>query len=279
MKNLSLILRIVAILASAAAVTLFFISKGKLAEKQTSLEQAQAVTQATQSELETANSKITSLGTQLSTERQSLADTKGKLESIRSEMYTAKQEVTRTQQQLKETKNTIAELENTATRLRTDLVKTEESLASASKEAELAQLGERIEELAKINDTLKQDLLASAGLQQSATPEPASTAIASGYQSTYQSGFTPSSTVAVQPATIGAATTVASISTSDGIIILDASPELGLSVGSEITLVQDLKALGKIRIIQVTEQLAVANILPGTRLRGLSKGDTIKVMH
>ncbi len=275
MKNLSLILRIVAILASAAAVTLFFISKGKLAEKQTSLEQAQAVTQATQSELETANSKITSLGTQLSTERQSLADTKGKLESIRSEMYTAKQQVTRTQQQLKETKNTIAELENVATRLRTDLVKTEESLASASKEAELAQLGERIEELAKINDTLKQDLLASAGLQQSATPEPVSNAVARGYQS----GFTPSSTVAVQPATIGAATTVASISTSDGIIILDASPELGLSVGSEITLVQDLKALGKIRIIQVTEQLAVANILPGTRLRGLSKGDTIKVMH
>ena len=271
MKNLSLILRIVAILASAAAVTLFFISKGKLAEKQTSLEQAQAVTQATQSELETANSKITSLGTQLSTERQSLADTKGKLESIRSEMYTAKQEVTRTQQQLKETKNTIAELENTATRLRTDLVKTEESLASASKEAELAQLGERIEELAKINDTLKQDLLASAGRQQSAAPEPASNAAAS--------GFTPSSTVAVQPATIGAATTVASISTSDGIIILDASPELGLSVGSEITLIQDLKALGKIRIIQVNEQLAVANILPGTRLRGLSKGDTIKVMH
>ena len=275
MKNLSLILRIVAILASAAAVALFFISKGKLAEKQTSLEQAQAVTRATQSELETANSKITSLGTQLSTERQSLADTKGKLESIRSEMYTAKQQVTRTQQQLKETKNTIAELENAATRLRTDLVKTEESLASASKEAELAQLGERIEELAKINDTLKQDLLASAGLQQSAAPEPASNAVASGYQS----GFTPSSTVAVQPATIGAATTVASISTSDGIIILDASPELGLSVGSEITLVQDLKALGKIRITQVTEQLAVANILPGTRLRGLSKGDTIKVMH
>ncbi len=277
MKNLSLILRIVAILASAAAVALFFTSKGKLAEKQTSLEQAQAVTQATQSELETANSKITSLGTQLSTERKSLADTKGKLESIRSEMYTAKQEVTRTQQQLKETKNTVSELENTATRLRIDLVKTEESLASASKEAELAQLNERIEELIKSNDTLKQDLLATEGLKQSAstTRRPASTAIAS----SYQSGFTPSSAAAVQPASIGAATTIASISTSDGIIILDDSPELGLSVGSEITLIQDLKALGKIRITQVTGQLAVANILPGTQLRGLSKGDTVKVMH
>jgi flagellar motility protein MotE (MotC chaperone) len=274
MKTLSLTLRIVAILASAAAIALFFISKGKLAEKQTSLEQAQAVTQATQSELETANSKITSLGAQLSTERKSLADTKGKLESIRSEMYTAKQQVTRTQQQLNEMKNTISELENSATRLRTDLVKTEESLASASKEAELSQLNERIEELAKSNDMLRQDALAAESLQTAPKPAASSTSSAG-----YQSGFKPNSTAAVLPASIGATTTVASISTSDGIIILDASPALGLSVGSEITLIQDLKALGKIRITQITEQLAVANILPGTQLRGLSKGDTVKVMH
>ena len=39
MKSLSLILRIVAILAAVAAVALFFISKGKLAEKHTALEQ------------------------------------------------------------------------------------------------------------------------------------------------------------------------------------------------------------------------------------------------
>jgi len=277
MKNLSLILRIVAISASAAAVALFFISKGKLAEKQTSLEQAQAVTQATQSELETANSKITSLGTQLATERKSLADTKSKLESIRSEMYTAKQQVTRTQQQLKETKSTISELENAAARLRTNLIKTEDDLASASKEAELSQLNQRIEELAKANDTLKQDALAAKSLQQSTNPK--AKAVSSTRPKGYQSSFTPNSAAAVLPASIGATTTIASISTPDGIIILNASPELGLSVGSDITLIKGFKALGKIRIIQVTEQLAVANILPGTRLRGLSKGDTIKVMH
>ena len=277
MKNLSLILRIVAILASAAAVVLFFTSKGKLAEKQTSLEQAQALTQATQSELETANSKISSLGKQLSTERQSLADTKGKLESIRSEMYTARQEVTRTQQQLKETKNTISELESVATRLRTDLVKTEESLASASKEAELAQLNERIEELAKSNETLKQELMAAEATKPISTSQK-SAAGTTTEQAGYKFGFTPNGAAAVQPASIGDATTVASISTADGIIILNASPELGLSAGSQITLIQDLKALGKIRITQVTEQLAVADILPGTSLRGLSKGDTIKVM-
>lgn len=278
MKSLSIILRVVAILAAAAAVALFFMSKGKLAEKQTELEQAHAVTQATQGELETANGKITSLGTQLSTERSSLANTKSKLESTRSEMYTAKQEVTRTQQQLKETKNTVAELEDAATRLRADLVKTEKSLAEASKEAELAQLNERIEELAKANDTLKQDLMAAEASKRSSSVRPSSAA-ATTEPGVYKSSFSPNTTAAVQPASIGAATTVASISTTDGMIVLNSTPELGLTVGSEITLIQDLKALGKVQITKVTDQLAVANILPGTKLRGLSAGQTVKVMH
>ncbi len=197
-------------------------------------------------------------------------------------MYTAKQEVTRTQQQLKETKNTVTELEGAATRLRGELVKTEESLAETSKEAELAQLNERIEELAKANDTLKQDIVAAEALTRSSSGR-APTASNTGSMQTgsgnYKSGFSPSTTAAVQSASIGAETTIASISTADGIIILNASPELGLSVGSEIKLIQGLKALGKVRITKVTERLAVANILPGAKLRGLSKGDTVKVMH
>ncbi len=275
MKSLSIILRIVAILAAIAAVSLFFTSKGKLAEKQTALEQAQAATQATQAELETANGKIASLDSQLSTERKSLADTKGKLESTRSGMYTARQEITRTQQQLKEAKSKISAMDDAATRLRADLVKTEESLASASKEAELAQLNERIEELEKSNDALKQDLLAAESLQKSFSARRKSTE-STGH---YKSSFSPNKAVAVQPASIGATATIASISTESGIIILNSTPELGLAVGSQITLIQDLKALGKVQITKVTDQLAVANILPGAKLGGLSKDDTVKVMH
>lgn len=275
MKSLSIILRIVAILAAIAAVALFFTSKGKLAEKQTALEQAQAATQATQAELETANGKIASLDSQLSTERKSLADTKGKLESTRSGMYTARQEITRTQQQLKEAKSKISAMDDAATRLRADLVKTEESLASASKEAELAQLNERIEELEKSNDALKQDLLAAESLQKSFSARRKSTE-STGH---YKSSFSPNKAVAVQPASIGATATIASISTESGIIILNSTPELGLAVGSQITLIQDLKALGKVQITKVTDQLAVANILPGAKLGGLSKDDTVKVMH
>ena len=273
MKSLSIILRIVAILAAAAAVALFFMSKGKLAEKQTALENAQAATQATQAELETANGQITSLGAQLSTERKALADTKGKLESTRSEMYTAKQEVTRTQQQLKETKSTITDLEDAAERLRADLVKTEKSLAEASKEAELAQLNERIEELAKANDTLKQDLMAAESLAKSSRKSTNGAAATS-----EKAGFKPNMSPAAQPASIGTSTTVASISSENGIIVLNSSPELGFTTGETITLIQDLTALGKVQITKVTETLAIANILPGTKLK-LTAGDSVKILH
>ncbi|CAA6676990.1 MULTISPECIES: hypothetical protein [unclassified Lentimonas] len=274
MKSLSIILRIVAIVAAAAAVALFFMSKGKLAEKQTALVNAQAATQAVQMELETANNQITSTQAQLSTERKSLADTKGKLESIRSEMYTAKQEVTRTQKQLNETKSTITELEEEATRLRANLVKTEESLAQASNEAELAQLNERIEELAKANDTLKQDLMAAESLARSSSSRTEGSATAANQKA----GFKPNMMPAAQPASIGTATTVASISTENGIIVLNSTPELGLAMGATITLIQDLTALGKVQITKVTETLAIANILPGTKL-DLDAGDTVKILH
>ncbi|MFQ3240337.1 MAG: putative nucleic acid-binding Zn-ribbon protein [Lentimonas sp.] len=280
MKSLSLILRIVTIVAAAAAVALFLMSKGKLAEKQTALENAQAATQTVQTELGTANNQITAAQTQLSTERKSLADTKDKLEATRSEMYIAQQEVTRTRQQLKEIKSTITELEDAASHLRSNLVKTEETLASASKEAELSQLTERIEELAKANDTLKQDLMAaeSQSRNTSSRKDSSAAAAAAAAARSQIAGFKPNMAPAAQPASIGTETTVASISTTDGIIVLNSTPELGFTAGSEITLIQDLTALGKVKITKVTEQLAIANILPGTKLK-LVAGDSVKILR
>jgi len=279
MKSLSLILRIVAILAACAAAALFFVSKGKLAEQQIQLEQARKETQTIQTELETANSSIATISTQLASERKSLAETKEKFESSRSQVYTAKQEVSRTQQQLRQAKATISSLESQATQLRADLVKTEESLALSSKESELAQLNERVEELTKVNDSLKQDLFSAEVLAQSKKSSSAeanrrSEQLSSGgYQSTFKASTTP----AAQAASIGSETSVAAISSRDGIIVLDDAQNIGLTVGAEVTLIQGLTALGKIQVTKVTEQFAVANILPGTRLK-LAVGDSVKIL-
>ncbi|MFQ3270807.1 MAG: hypothetical protein ACI9A1_001126, partial [Lentimonas sp.] len=140
-------------------------------------------------------------------------------------------------------------------------------------------LTERIEELAKANDTLKQDLMAAESQSRNTSSRKDSSAAAAAAAARSQiAGFKPNMAPAAQPASIGTETTVASISTTDGIIVLNSTPELGFTAGSEITLIQDLTALGKVKITKVTEQLAIANILPGTKLK-LVAGDSVKILR
>ena len=104
MNSLSMILRILAVVAAISATALFFVSKGKLAEQQAVAQKAEKATVAVQAELTGANEQISALEGSLSNERDALANEKRKLESMRSEMYTARQEVSRTQRQVSEAK-------------------------------------------------------------------------------------------------------------------------------------------------------------------------------
>jgi myosin heavy subunit len=281
MKSLSLILRIVAIIAAVAAAGLFFVTQGKLAEKQTALETAQKATQDTQAQLVTTNDKAASLQSSLNNESAALAESKRNLEAMGSEMHTARGEVTRTQQQLREIKKEAAELEDTAKRLRTELVTAEQNLAGASKEGEIAQLEERVAELAKANTVLQGDLdaeraskTANAKSQSNAAVSNTSSGALPGINN-YQVNTTP----AVEPASIGTATTIAAVRAASGLIILNATPELGLTPGTQITLVKDLKALAKVQIVSNEGGLAVGNLLPGAKTRELIPGASVKILR
>ncbi|HAV12986.1 MAG TPA: hypothetical protein DCX06_05770 [Opitutae bacterium] len=276
MKSLSLILRIVAIVAAVAAAGIYFAAQGKLAEKQTELEAAQSARQAVQAELETANNQVTSLESRVSEEREALAKAKRDLESMRSEMYTARQEVTRTQQQLNEAKNQIDGLNQTAKKLRSDLISSEQSLASASNEGELARLTERVKELESTNSTLKSDLEAERSASSARAATSSATGSTVGGTSTYSIN---TNAPAVQPASIGTSTTIASVSPENGLIVLNGASELGLTPGTEITLIQDLKALGKVQVIAIQDDLAVANILPGAKTRSMVAGATVNLLR
>jgi flagellar biosynthesis chaperone FliJ len=284
MNSLSLILRILAIVAALAAAALFFVGKGKLAEQQTITQKAEAATQAVQAELTTANEQVSTLEANLKTEREALADAKRKLESIRSEMYTAKQEVSRSQQQLNEAKRKIQSLENEAKSLRNDLIKTEQGLTTSAKtsnaESEIAQLNERVAELEKANAELKENLAAeknkivnTAEKTGAATTETLSTGLA------YKNTFTPSVSAALPVASIGSSTTIQSVSAKDGLIVLANNSDLGLSPGIEATIVKDLKAIGKIQVVNVSNDLVVANILPGAKTNEMRAGTTISLMR
>ena len=274
-----MILRILAVVAAIAATGLFFVSKGKLAEQQAATQKAKQATVAVQAELTDANDQISALEVSLKSERDALANEKRKLESMRSEMYTARQEVSRTQQQLRENKKSIANLENTARRLREDLLRSEQSLASASKEGEIAQLNERIAELEESNADLKESLEeAKVTSSTSRSPEgSANSKMAS--VNTFSSGITATKTQALPTASIGAETTVKSLSAKNGLIALANSPELGLSPGTTLTIIKKLKSLGKVQVSQVSDDLVLANLLPGAKTRELAAGTTVRLLR
>jgi len=274
-----MILRILAIVAAIAAGALFFMGKGKLAEKQAALQKAEQATQAVQAELAAANERITTLEGNLGNEREALADEKRKLESVRSEMYTARQEVSRTQQQLSEAKKSISDLESTAKRLRADLLRAEQELASASKEAVIAQLNERIAELEKSNATLKESLedARDRALTRAAGASAASGSMTAG--GAYSSNFTPTTSQPLPKANIGPKTTIQTVSPENGIIVLANSAELGLTPGAKIRLIKDLQAIGSIQVVQIKDDLVVANILPGSKTRAMTAGSTVSLLR
>jgi predicted nucleic acid-binding Zn-ribbon protein len=274
-----MILRILAIVAALAAGALFFLGKGKLAEQHAAQLKAEQATVAVQAELATANDQVSKLENNLKNEREALADEKRKLESVRSEMYTAKQEVSRTQQQLSEGKRSIQDLESTVKSLRSDLLKSEQDLMKASKEAELAQLNERIAELEESNADLKESLEMAkerAASHAAGAKSNNGTLTAGG---SYSSTFNPTASQPLPTASIGAETTIQSLSAQNGLIVLANNPELGLAPGSQVTIVKDLKALGKIQVVQVTDTSIVANILPGAKTREMTEGSTIKLLN
>ena len=280
MNSLSMILRILAVVAAIAAAGLFFVSKGKLAEMQAVAQKAEKATVAVKAELTAANEQISALEGSLKSERDALANEKRKLESMRSEMYTARQEVSRTQQQLSETKKSIANLESTARRLREDLLRSEQSLASASKEGEIAQLNERVAELEESNADLKESLEeAKVTSSTSRSPEGSASSSKMASVNTFSSGFTASKTQALPAASIGAKTTIESLSAKNGLIALANSPELGLSPGTTVTIIKKLRALGKIQVSQVSDDLVLANLLPGAKTRELAAGTTVRLLR
>lgn len=277
MKNLSLILRILAIVAAIAATTLFFISKGKLAEKQAELTQTQDVLASTKTELSDTANTLQRTETQLKREQATLAETEDTLKGVRAELFTAEAEISKNTRLLNEAKEEIATLESTTKELRADLVATQEELAAASREAEINQLNQRIAELEGKNEELMADLEAKTAIADavSAKRNPSGSQAQGGINTSITSlspGGEPISRIRLE-------TTVNSISTVDGLIVLDTNPELGLSAGQTITLVQNLKSVGKIQIQSTTEDHAIANILPGsTGTKKLSPGSKVQLL-
>ena len=277
MKNLSLILRIVAIVAAVAATTLFFISKGKLADKEAQLTETKQVLATTQSDLSETNKTLEKTESQLKTERDNLANTKETLDETRSNLFAAEEDASNTKKLLSQESEKLAQLEITARDLRADLVATQQQLAAASSEAEINQLNEQVAELQKNNADLSFELEAKTAIIEAFSAKKTATKGAGGIASidTSVASLLPGEPIK----RLKLETTINSISTAEGLLVLDTTNELGLSVGQTITLVQNMQAVAKVQIQSIKENYAIANILPGSSgTNKLNSGSTVQIL-
>lgn len=271
-----MILRIVAIVAAIAATSLYFISKGKLADKQAELTETQQVLATTQTNLSETRDTLKATETKLKRESATLVKTKSKLDEVNSELFASQQEATKKGRLLSEARTQIGELETNARKLQSELIDTQAELAAASREAEINQLNARIDELEKTNEELAFNLESKTAIADAVTAKKQATGeLTLGGINTSISPLT--SGEAASRITIE--TTVNSISTESGLIVLNTSPELRLAPGQTITLVQNMKSVGKVKIQSTTDSYAVANILPGsTGTSKLDSGSTVQLL-
>lgn len=272
MNRISILLRIIAIIAASAACILFFISKGKLAEEVFARKAAEEASRQIQAELTEADNQIENLNSRLKTEQEVLSDTKRKLASTRSEMYTARQEVSRTQQQLSIAKNDIKRLEESAKRLRSDLLQAEQSLASASNEIEIENLNLRIAELSESNAKLEESLQNIVSINNS-TNQNSEQAVSSNSLSELYS--TPSHTA--KPVSVfGPEAEI--LSMKNGFIVLSNNTNLGLVAGAKANMIQKKRAIGSIQVVETNNEMILANILPGSNTSAINAGGTITIL-
>ena len=275
MKNLSLILRIVAIIAAVAATTLFFISKGKLAEKEELLTKAKNYITKTNAELKETSETLEKTEKQLALERESLASTREDLEETQSELFASQQDANKKKKLLGDALNQVSELEKTRRELRADLQTAREELIAADRTDEINQLNQEVANLEARNAELELDLESAKAVAKAVTDKKSRAGNLEDRDISYDSlnAGDPINRMRLE-------TTIDSVSSADGLIVLKNNPELQLAEGQTLILVQDMNSAAKVRIQSITDEHAVANILPdkNTSAKKLSSGSVVELL-
>lgn len=276
MNYLSLILRIVAILGAIVAGALYFLSADRLGNKEEKIVQMQAELQLLLDKNESADLEIAELQENLIAKTKLVEEAEVKLEEDRAKLVVEMQESQRTQKKLIEAQKEITQLEEMTTRLRKELINAENLFAAASQESLIAQLKERIGELATSNAQLRDQMktLATPSNDEDSSIDPEAETKTTG---PYKFGFkklTPEKVNAIKEET-----KIASLSIANGIIVLNTDKQLNLVPGETINLVKATEIIAQVEIININGPLAIAYIKPGAKLNGLSKDDIVKILR
>ena len=250
MKSLPFILGAAAILAAALSAVLYFTTQGKLREMDDLLRAATGRASAAEAELDLYSGQLEAIEKELVTERINTAESKRSEERLRAEIYTARREVSISNQELANAREKIEELESSGRRLRQNLVEIEQIFAKPDTKPEIDKLNARIFQLEEANLQLKKELHAAG--QRKSSPR--------------------AYTIEAENRT-----SIESILTKDRLIIIRAKLENRFKEGEKITLLRSGEVLAHVQILRISSGLAVANLLPGSKISQLSAGTEVDI--
>lgn len=271
MKNVSLILRILAVVAAIAATTLYFISEGKLAEKHELLTQTQQVLATTQNTLSETQKTLERTQSELTTERDTLERTKTKLDGVESELAEVNMLASRTQRELSDEREKTKKLETDSRQLRADLSDALDDLTTVKREAN--QNSQLIAELENANAELKLELAAKTAIADSLLAKKEGSIPGQGTGADGSAESDGARQLLIE-------TTVNSVSPTDGFIALNTTPMLSFTQGQTVTLLQSDKVVGKVQIQSIQDDYVLANILLGSSgLKKVASGSTVQILN
>lgn len=263
MKILSILFTVIALVAAGGSGGVYFLTKGKLEEKQAELDSTQAAFETSQGELAKARSQI------LSTE-QLLKNTRGELADAKKQSTSLSNKLVALQTKAQSDSDTSALMESQLSELKTDRANLRAELlarknakpedtggASAEKvqeyESEIADLQKKVD--------LLEDQLSNAGPRTFKASSPAG-------------GNTPAAVQAPE----NLEGKIARVNSASGILVLARGSADGIQPNGEYTLKKSGYLLARVKVKTVTPDLTVATIVPNVGIpNSLRSGDFVDI--
>jgi vacuolar-type H+-ATPase subunit I/STV1 len=269
MNLLATILRLVAIVASLAAVFIYLTARSHFASQSEEIKYAKDIYQQSQKELHEAVSTIKENEALIANERIGLAENKQKIVRLESALNESQQEKELMLDSLRQEKRKLQNLSLELNKSRNLLLQSTRKSSDASIRQEIADLEAYIEILYAENLTLKDELRDARerlALLLSTKDAPEKSQL-------LDPNFRPETT------RISTQAEVTSINRKNNIIVFSVASDFALEPGFELTVVQKNNVLGKIRIFKVTESYSVANLLENFKPQSLDAGSVITIIR
>ena len=263
MKILSILFTVIALVAAGVSGGVYFVTKGKLEEKQAELESTQETLATSQGELAKARSQI------LSTE-QLLKNTRGELADAKKESFSLSRKLVALQTKSQSDSDTVSSLENQLAELKTDRVNLRAELLARKKskpedlvgasaedvrefESEIADLEKKLE--------LLEDQLSNAGSRTFQARSPAGGGATAPVEA---------------PANLEGK--IARVNSASGILVLARGSSDGIQPNGEYVLKKSGYLLARVKVKTLTPDHAVATIVPNIGIpNSLRSGDVVDI--